>query len=173
MAKWARVVNGEVVEVTNADPAGRFHPSLSWTPCPNTVKPGWMVAGASYTAPVLALDQAQQIMRDAIKGREAQRNDRRIEHPTLTGSFFMPSERINKILSRAVDLVNADPIPTTAGALDDVNEVPVPMTVGQLKKLRDAFIDREEANYENRKRHIKAMLLEPDPLVYDYSGGWK
>lgn len=34
MTKWARVSEGAVVELTDRDPAGRYHPSLTWVQVP-------------------------------------------------------------------------------------------------------------------------------------------
>ena len=31
---WARIEDNKVMEVTDIDPAGRFHPSLVWVACP-------------------------------------------------------------------------------------------------------------------------------------------
>lgn len=128
---------------------------------------GW---AAEQAAAKLAADQS--IMKDAIKGKEAQRNGRKIEHPQIAGAFFYPDSKIDKIIGRSDALNNTDPLPTNGGCFDDIDENPVPMTVGQLKKLRNAIVDRDELNYLNRKAHIKAMKLVIDPLTYDYSGGW-
>lgn len=35
MTTWARIENDMVMEVTDVDPAGRFHPSLTWVQCPD------------------------------------------------------------------------------------------------------------------------------------------
>ena len=37
---WARIEDGMVAEVTEIDPAGRFHASLIWVGCPSDVCPG-------------------------------------------------------------------------------------------------------------------------------------
>ncbi|CAB5523771.1 Uncharacterised protein [Pseudomonas putida] len=37
---WALIIDGTVREVTEIDPAGRFHPSLSWVGCGADVSPG-------------------------------------------------------------------------------------------------------------------------------------
>lgn len=33
MTKWARIENETVMELTDVDPSGRFHPSLVWVAC--------------------------------------------------------------------------------------------------------------------------------------------
>ena len=114
----------------------------------------------------------QDLVRDAIIGKEEQKNSRKIEHPQIAGAFFKPSPKIDKIIGRSEALANIDPLPTNGGCFDDIDENSVPMTVGQLKKLRNAIIDREEANYLVRKQHIKNMKLAANPLTYDYTTGW-
>lgn len=51
MAKWARIENGVVMETTDLDPAGRFHPSLVWVACADDVSNGFGYADGSFTAP--------------------------------------------------------------------------------------------------------------------------
>lgn len=51
MAKWARVQDGKVAEVTDIDPEGRFHPSLIWVECPEEVDQFWSFDGKKFTAP--------------------------------------------------------------------------------------------------------------------------
>ena len=120
----------------------------------------------------MTLEERQRVIRDAIFGKEEQRNSRKIEHPQIPGAFFKPSDKIDKIIGRSDALNNSDPLPTNGGSFDDIDENPVPMTVGQLKKLRNAIIDRVEANYLVRKQHIKDMKLVANPLIYDYTTGW-
>jgi hypothetical protein len=173
MAKYARIDGGVVAEIISDNPSGKYHPGIVWVQCTNDVQIGWVYFSGSFAVPVIPIDEARRIMRDAIKGKEIQKSSRKIEHPSIAGPFFDVSDKINKILTRSDALSNTDPLPTNGGCFDDVNEVSVPMTVVQLKRLRNAIIDREEANYINRKNHIKAMMLSADPLNYDYSGGWE
>ncbi len=49
---WARIENGTVAEITDIDPAGRFHPSLEWVACREGVAPGWIYADAAFTGPM-------------------------------------------------------------------------------------------------------------------------
>lgn len=48
---WARIENSAVAEVTDINPAGRFHPSLVWMECDTQVQPGWLCEGGDFTAP--------------------------------------------------------------------------------------------------------------------------
>ncbi len=47
---WARIENAAVVEITDVDPTGKFHPSLIWLPCPADVQPGWSYDGDTFHA---------------------------------------------------------------------------------------------------------------------------
>jgi len=53
---WALVVDGAVREITDIDPAGRFHPSLHWQPCGAEVREGDMWTGEAFAAPPPAAD---------------------------------------------------------------------------------------------------------------------
>lgn len=49
--KWARIENGAVAEITDIDPAGRFHPTLVWVRCPAEIVAGWSYDGKAFVAP--------------------------------------------------------------------------------------------------------------------------
>lgn len=55
---WAHVDNGRVIEVTDIDPAGRFHPSWVWKSCPASVSMGWTFNNGKFTAPEAASPEA-------------------------------------------------------------------------------------------------------------------
>lgn len=62
MTKWARIENQKVVETTNLDPSGRYHPSLVWVECSDEVSGGFSFDGASFVAPPApALTTAQDL----------------------------------------------------------------------------------------------------------------
>lgn len=48
---WALIQNGTVAEITDIDPAGRFHESLVWVPCAASVRPGWLYDGGEFAEP--------------------------------------------------------------------------------------------------------------------------
>ena len=67
---WALINNSIVAEITDIDPNGRFHPSLTWVECDSTTKPGDVYGGEGHTAP-LPLDgnvlaQLARQRRDAL-----------------------------------------------------------------------------------------------------------
>ncbi|MCO7505441.1 MULTISPECIES: phage tail assembly chaperone [Pseudomonas] len=51
---WARIEDGVVLEVTDLDPTGRFHPSMTWMACDARVTQGWQLKGDILEAPVAA-----------------------------------------------------------------------------------------------------------------------
>lgn len=53
---WALIINGAVFEITDIDPEERFHPSLEWVACDETVSVGMEYDGVNFTQP----DQVQE-----------------------------------------------------------------------------------------------------------------
>ena len=52
---WAQIQSGKVIEVTDIDPTGRYHPSLVWTESPSSVSSGWNYSvKLGFTPPVPA-----------------------------------------------------------------------------------------------------------------------
>lgn len=48
---WARIENGVVMEITDVDPDGRFHPSLEWVECPAETVCGSTYVCGEFIAP--------------------------------------------------------------------------------------------------------------------------
>ena len=48
---WARIENNVVIELTDIDPAGRFHPSLIWVECPADTQHGYIYSNGEFTPP--------------------------------------------------------------------------------------------------------------------------
>jgi hypothetical protein len=69
---WARIENGAVLEITNIDPAGRFHPSMRWLKADSQVITGWMHDGAKYSAPLPNLNGLLAQLTAARKEQEQQ-----------------------------------------------------------------------------------------------------
>lgn len=57
---WARIENSRVAEITGIDPAGRFHESLIWLGCDDSVVPGWLYDAGQFVAPADAPGDDQQ-----------------------------------------------------------------------------------------------------------------
>lgn len=51
MAKWARIENNIVVEITTEDPSGRFHEDILWESIPELVEVGYAKNGVDFVAP--------------------------------------------------------------------------------------------------------------------------
>ena len=56
MTMWALIQNGAVFEITDVDPAGRFHPELKWMPCGAEVAPGWLFEGGVFKPTAVDLE---------------------------------------------------------------------------------------------------------------------
>ena len=48
--RWALIENGVVSEISDIDPADRFHPALVWVSCSDEVKQGHSYSGGVFTA---------------------------------------------------------------------------------------------------------------------------
>lgn len=46
--KWCRVEFGEVTEITDIDPKGRFHPDFGWMQCKGEVQIGWIFVDGKF-----------------------------------------------------------------------------------------------------------------------------
>ncbi|WOD12783.1 DUF4376 domain-containing protein [Pseudomonas sp. NyZ704] len=78
---WARIEGGAVAEITDINPAGRFHPSLNWAACPQGVAPGWSFDGESFAQPVAP----EQTADDHRKAVAAERYKRETAGITMQG----------------------------------------------------------------------------------------
>lgn len=61
MAMWARIESDAVAEITEIDPAGRYHSSLQWVPCDVGVAPGWTYINGVLSEPVTERPTREQI----------------------------------------------------------------------------------------------------------------
>lgn len=95
---WARIESGTVVEITDIDPADRFHPDLIWQSCPPEVGLGWTVEDSQFTppqaGPTLEQIDAERVWRNfELQGTEwlvtRHRDEQDLERPpTLTPEQF-------------------------------------------------------------------------------------
>lgn len=60
---WALVQDEVVLEVTEIDPEGRYHPDFKWRSCPTQVKPGWRFANALFTERAESTDDKATVER--------------------------------------------------------------------------------------------------------------
>lgn len=87
---WARLENGVVVETTDIDPEGRYHPDLKWRACSAQVQLGWLYADGVFAEKVESEEesrQAERQRRDAELAarqwlRERHRDEQDLGRPT-------------------------------------------------------------------------------------------
>ncbi|HWD30934.1 MAG TPA: hypothetical protein VG536_05075 [Pseudomonas sp.] len=54
---WALIQDNTVVETTDVDPNGRFHPDLNWRACSEQVQPGWLFKEGLFSEKVDVLEE--------------------------------------------------------------------------------------------------------------------
>ncbi|UVM48561.1 phage tail assembly chaperone [Pseudomonas sp. B21-015] len=72
---WAHIESGRVIEVTDIDPAGRYHASWVWKACPAAVGLGWTFSSGTFSPPAglsaEALAASERFWRDSeLAGNE-------------------------------------------------------------------------------------------------------
>jgi len=63
---WARIEIGKVAEITETDPSGRFHPSLSWAKCGEKTVPGMLYAGGKFLNAPAPVATKEQVIASAV-----------------------------------------------------------------------------------------------------------
>lgn len=87
---WALVQDGVVLETTDVDPEGRYHPDLKWRTCDVQVLPGWIFASGVFSEPVKSLEVRSEAERQWRDGelttrqwlRERHRDELDLGRPT-------------------------------------------------------------------------------------------
>ncbi|WP_460104733.1 phage tail assembly chaperone [Pseudomonas sp. S2_D10] len=95
---WARIESETVAEITDIDPADRFHPDLIWQSCPSEVGLGWIAENGTFTPPQAGPTpeqfDAERVWRNVeLQGTEwlvtRHRDEQDLGHPpTLTSEQF-------------------------------------------------------------------------------------
>ncbi|MFJ4154184.1 hypothetical protein ACIPZF_05175 [Pseudomonas sp. NPDC089752] len=60
---WALVQDQVVLETTEVDPEGRYHPDLKWRACSADVQAGWRYENAMFTKPVPSTEDQSAVQR--------------------------------------------------------------------------------------------------------------
>lgn len=98
---WALIENGLVLETTDVDPEGRYHPDLKWRPCPALTRAGWMFEGGVFAEKVETLEQRESAERQWRDGELAARQwlrDRHRDEQDLGRPTTLSNERFAEFL---------------------------------------------------------------------------
>lgn len=61
---WARIEEDLVAEITSIDPTERFHESLIWIACDDSVMPGWLKVEGGFVEPPVSDADEETIERE-------------------------------------------------------------------------------------------------------------
>ena len=104
---YALIKNGLVTEVTDVDPAGRYHPSLEWRECPDDVAAGYVWDGVSFAPPP---EPVIVITADARKAELASiRWAKETGGVSVTGMRIDTSRESQNMINGAVAFANRNP----------------------------------------------------------------
>lgn len=99
---WARVEDGIVMEVTDIDPEGRFHPDLKWRPCPANVLPGWLFENGTFATKVETVaerKEAERYWRDGELSARQWLRDRHRDEQDLGRPTTISNEQFAEFLA--------------------------------------------------------------------------
>ncbi|CAM3806735.1 hypothetical protein CCOS865_01834 [Pseudomonas reidholzensis] len=77
---WALIQDGLVLETTDVDPEGRYHPDLKWRHCSDLVRAGWLFENGVFAEKVETLEQRKSTERQWRDGELAARQWLRDRH---------------------------------------------------------------------------------------------
>lgn len=98
---WALVQDGIVLETTDVDPEGRYHPDLKWRVCIAQVLPGWLYANGAFAEPVIsqeALQEAERQWRDGELAAQQWLRDRHRDEQDLGRPTTLSNEQFFELL---------------------------------------------------------------------------
>lgn len=61
MSKWALIRDQAVIETSNVDPKGRYHPNFNWVECADNVEVGYSYVNGQFNQPSLSELKQQHI----------------------------------------------------------------------------------------------------------------
>lgn len=100
---WARIENGLVAEITDIDPAGRFHHSLTWVGGAGGVGPGWRYLNGVFEPVELVevpdLASAERAWRDAELAGIVWLRDRHRDQLELSVDTSLTAEQFTELLT--------------------------------------------------------------------------
>lgn len=102
MTMWALVQEGVVVETTDIDPEGRFHPDLKWRACAVQVLPGWLYANGVFAEKVESEAErraAERQWRDSELTARQWLRDRHRDEQDLGRPTTLSNEQFTELLA--------------------------------------------------------------------------
>lgn len=99
---WALVQGGVVIETTEIDPEGRFHPDLKWRACTSLVKPGWLYANGVFAEKVESPEEikaAERQWRDSELSARQWLRDRHRDEQDLGRPTTLSNEQFAEFLA--------------------------------------------------------------------------
>lgn len=99
---WALVQGGVVIETTEIDPEGRFHPDLKWRACTSPVKPGWLYANGVFAEKVESPEEikaAERQWRDSELSARQWLRDRHRDEQDLGRPTTLSNEQFMELLA--------------------------------------------------------------------------
>lgn len=180
---WALIIDGAVREVTEIDPAGRFHPSIEWRECGPDVCAGftWSAEGGFKAPGVLDRAGTEAAVWDRIKVER----DKRTLAGYQVGEHWVHSDIFSRnqwlgLKDNARDVLAAGG--DGLSVLVDRDGEPI-----QWKMLGGEFVfvtaqlacdvvavvtSADKDVFTAAEVHKVMMRASADPAQYDYSGGW-
>lgn len=104
---WALVQDGVVLETTDVDPEGRYHPDLEWYGCIAQVLPGWLYANGAFTKAVTpqgALQESERQWRDSELAVRQWLRDRHRDEQDLDRETTLSADQFAELLAYLQDL---------------------------------------------------------------------
>ncbi|WP_312388507.1 phage tail assembly chaperone [Pseudomonas sp.] len=104
---WALIQDGLVLEATDIDPDGRYHPDLKWQACESEVRAGWLFENGAFVEPFETLEQltsAERQWRDAELAARQWLRDRHGDEQDLDRETTLSAEQFAELLTYLQDL---------------------------------------------------------------------
>lgn len=153
---WARIANGTVVEITEQDPKGRFHPSIEWVACDGQVAPGWTYDGGAFSPPAGALleDVADAAMDRINAGYTRTMATILVEYPDAETLSFDKQEREARNWSEWQESGGTEPATPYLDAMLAERPIGKAELAGRIITKADAFV-AAHGNATGRRQRLE------------------
>ncbi|WLH11671.1 phage tail assembly chaperone [Pseudomonas hefeiensis] len=98
---WALVQEGVVLETTDVDPEGRYHPDLKWRSCAVQVQTGWLFENEVFVEKVAVLEEriaTERLWRDGELTARQWLRDRHRDEQDLGRTTTLNNEQFVDLL---------------------------------------------------------------------------